>query len=139
MYSILEADGKEKRKAKGINRSARDKELRHELYVRSLMDEQTTEVTMRQIRSHGHEVFTEQITKLALSPFDDKRYVLDDKCTTLALGHCRVRQAAAAAAAAAGGNSFTSSAVSLPFSPVGQTQRESPPRPDASILRSLLI
>jgi hypothetical protein len=133
MYSILEADGKEKRKAKGINKSARDKELRHELYVRSLMDEQTTDVTMRQIRSHGHEVFTEQITKLALSPFDDKRYVLDDKCTTLALGHCRVRQAAAAA----GGDSFTSPADSLPSPPVGQ--RESPPRPDASILRSLLI
>lgn len=133
MYSILEADGKEKRKAKGINKSARDKELRHELYVRSLMDEQTTDVTMRQIRSHGHEVFTEQITKLALSPFDDKRYVLDDKCTTLALGHCRARQAAAAT----GGNSFTSSAVSLPSPPVGQ--RESPTRPDASILRSLLL
>ena len=44
---------------------------------------------MNIIRSHRHEVYTEEVNKIALCPGDDKRYmyILDDGVHTLALGH----------------------------------------------------
>ena len=41
------------------------------------------------IRSHLHEIFTEQMWKVALSPDDDKRIVMADGIQTLAIGHWR--------------------------------------------------
>ena len=44
-----------------------------------LLNEAVTDATMNLIRIHHH--------KLALSSFDDKHYVLDDKVHTRAHGH----------------------------------------------------
>ena len=43
--------------------------------------------TVNVIRSHRHEVYTEQVNKIALSAEDDKRVVLEDRVHTLARGH----------------------------------------------------
>ena len=43
--------------------------------------------TMNIIRSHKHEVYTEQVNKIALSAEDDKRVVLENKINTLAYWH----------------------------------------------------
>ena len=43
------------------------------------------------IRSREHHVFTERMTKIALSADDDKRLVLENGIDTLALGHWRLR------------------------------------------------
>jgi len=86
MYSILEANDNEKKTAKGIGRNASNK-LRHSEYLSSLKDEISTNITMQQIRSYSHEVYTIQLKKTGLSPYDDKRYVLDDHVSTLAYGH----------------------------------------------------
>ena len=45
--------------------------------------------TMNVIRSHGHELFTEESNKIALSANDDKRVILEDGIHTLAHGHWR--------------------------------------------------
>ena len=45
--------------------------------------------TMNVIRSHRHELFTEEINKIALSVNDDKRVILEDGIHTLAHGHWR--------------------------------------------------
>ena len=42
------------------------------------------------IRSHKHDVYTEEVNKVALSSNDDKRYILDDGINTLAWGHYRI-------------------------------------------------
>ena len=44
---------------------------------------------MNVIRSHRHELFTEEIKKIALSANDDKRVILEDGIHTLAHGHWR--------------------------------------------------
>ena len=42
---------------------------------------------MNVIRSHKHELCTEQVNKIALSSNDDKRVVLEDHAHTLVRGH----------------------------------------------------
>ena len=78
MYFLL-VDGKEKKTAKGIKKSAIRRDLCHAAYRDVLLNEAVTRATMNLIRSHHH--------KLALLSFDDKRYVLDDKVHTRAHGH----------------------------------------------------
>ena len=41
------------------------------------------------IRSHKHEVYTEEVNKVALSGDDDKWIVMEDRIRTLAYGHFR--------------------------------------------------
>ena len=89
MYSVLEGDSTEKKTAKGISKSVTRK-MRHEQYFQALFDEQRSTANMTCIRSYKHDVMTVNIKKIGLSPYDDKRYVLDDKVTTLAHGHCSI-------------------------------------------------
>ena len=90
MYSIL-YNGQEKKTAKGIGRSSIRK-MRHDHYKQVLMEGTRTMATSNMIRSYAHKIFSERITKVALSAFDDKRYVLEDGCNTLAHGHHNTQQ-----------------------------------------------
>ena len=47
---------------------------------------------MNGIRSYKHDVYTEEINKVALSPGDDKRYILEDGINTLAWWHYKIPQ-----------------------------------------------
>ena len=42
---------------------------------------------MNVIRSHLHDVYTEEVNKVALSAEDDKRVIMEDGIHTLAYGH----------------------------------------------------
>ena len=42
---------------------------------------------MNVIRSHCHEIYTEEIKKITLSSDDDKRVIMADRIHTLAYGH----------------------------------------------------
>lgn len=42
---------------------------------------------MKQLRSFKYQIYTVNINKLGLSPYDDKRFILDDGFTTKAYGH----------------------------------------------------
>ena len=53
--------------------------MRHISYLRALFDESIEQVTIRQIRSSNHDLFSMEQVKVGLSPYDDKRYVLNDK------------------------------------------------------------
>ena len=47
----------------------------------------SVEISTIYIRSHKHEIFTEEINKVALSGNDDKRIIMEDRIRTLAYGH----------------------------------------------------
>ena len=47
---------------------------------------------MNVIRSHCHEIYTEEINKLALSSGDDKRVIMADGIHTLAYGHTNLKK-----------------------------------------------
>lgn len=58
------------------------------LVWKKVLDNETqTYATYNMIKSEKLNVYTIEQTKVALSNFDDKRYILDDGYTTLAHGH----------------------------------------------------
>jgi hypothetical protein len=91
MYSML-VDPKlpAKTKAKGVKRKYVSKNVKHEMFLDVLFKQQLTRASFHTIRSFNHELFTIKQDKLALSSFDDKRYVLENGCDTLAHGHYRI-------------------------------------------------
>ncbi|KYN21652.1 hypothetical protein ALC57_05970, partial [Trachymyrmex cornetzi] len=59
-------------------------------YVRCLNDVTIQSRRQSCIRSTLHEVYTVSELKLALSPYDDKRYVVPESVTTLPWGHYKI-------------------------------------------------
>ena len=74
---------------KGIKRSVTAKVITGEDYKRCVLQGQKLSVSQRTFRSMNHEIFTLEQRKMALSRFDDKRFILEDGITTRALGHFR--------------------------------------------------
>ena len=91
LYSILMEEGEETKKCKGIKKSVVEQTIRHEDYKTCLLTGQGQYRKQNIIRSHDHEVYTEEVNKMALSPDDDKRYILEDGINTLAWGHRRIK------------------------------------------------
>ena len=48
---------------------------------------------MNVIRSHKHEIFTEEINKVALNGNDDKRIIMADRIRTMVYGHYTLLEA----------------------------------------------
>ena len=88
MYSLKLPNGRIKISAKGVSRSHILKNVKHQDYLHTL---QTTKsyATFKVITSQKHAVKAQEINKLRLSAFDDKRYVLPEGVSTLAYGQFR--------------------------------------------------
>ena len=85
---------KEHKRCKGVKKSVVAKTITHEDYKNCLKTKQEQLRKMNVIRSHGHEIYTQQINKVALSADDDKRIILADGMQTLAYGHWRAEMSA---------------------------------------------
>ena len=90
LYSYKMFEGEESKKCKGVKKSVVKKSIEHEDYKKCLTDRKPQLRKMNVIRSYKHNVFTEEVNKVALSADDDKRYILEDGINTLALGHYRI-------------------------------------------------
>ena len=81
MYSILSSDGEQKKRAKEVKKAVVKRVRQHQDYVDTLFRRQVKRHTMMSIRSRLHLLYTERLnvsTTLSLSPFDDKRWLLND-------------------------------------------------------------
>ena len=90
MYSILYTENNkvvEKKTAKGISKAVTKREIRHGHYRDCLFNRKRTVANMPQLRSFKNNLYTVNINKIGLSPYDDKRYLLEDGVTSLAYGH----------------------------------------------------
>ena len=87
MYSILKADEKNIKKAKGVKKSVIKKQIKHEQYKETLFGTQQMWHGMNILRSEGHEIYGMHINKISLSPFDSKRWIADDGVNTKAYGY----------------------------------------------------
>ncbi|KYN18339.1 DNA polymerase, partial [Trachymyrmex cornetzi] len=90
MY-VVRVDGKKDTKnSKGVKSIVVARTITFDDYTRCLNEE--IEMTCRQscMRSKLHEVYTISESKIALSPYDDKRYVVPDSTETLPWGYWRI-------------------------------------------------
>lgn len=89
MYSIQLTSGRKKATAKGVNKSVRDDLLTHQDYKNSLFNQTVREDKMTRIINKDHKLFTVEIEKKSLSPFDDKRFRdrQGDVFTSYSFGH----------------------------------------------------
>ena len=90
LYTFKMNDGEENKKCKGIKRRVVEKSIAHEDYKTCLFELKEQRRQMNVLRSYNHTIYTETVNKVALSPFDDKRYILEDNINTLAWGHHKI-------------------------------------------------
>ena len=90
LYSYKMIEGEESKKCKGVKKSVVKKSITHEDYKKCLTNRKPQLRKMNVIRSYKHDVFTEEVNKVALSTNDDKRHILEDGINTLALGHYKI-------------------------------------------------
>ena len=82
MYLMLSDDGKKSSTAKGVNIATEFNELRETLFNNKIMKQK-----MKRIQSKNQKLVIYEISKISLSVFDDKRFVLNDGIHTLPYFH----------------------------------------------------
>ena len=82
MYSLIDVDDEEVTKAKGVN-----KKIRHKEFFDVLFNTKVTRHDMKRIQSKLHRIGANDVCKISLSRFDDKRYILDDGVNSLVYFH----------------------------------------------------
>ena len=80
-------DDSDQKKCKGIKKSVTRNNISFEDYETCLITENPQLRKMNVFRSYRHDVYTEEVNKIALTANDDKRIILKDKIHTLAHGH----------------------------------------------------
>ena len=91
LYSFVMDDGGEIKKCKGIKKQVVESSISHEDYKTCLLTGKEQLRKQNILRSYNHEVYTEEVNKIALSALDDKRYILKDGIHTLAWGHYKIK------------------------------------------------
>ena len=81
MYSLI-SNNIEMNKAKGINLKLKQKK-----YIDVLFNKKILRHTMKRILSERHNIGSYVISKISLSYYDDKRFILNDGINSLAYGH----------------------------------------------------
>ena len=87
LYSYKMLDGSEDKKCKGVTKNVTKKSIQFDDYRECLFSRKEQHRKMKVIRSHCHEIYTEEINKISLSSDDDKRVIMADGIHTLAYGH----------------------------------------------------
>ena len=81
-YSLLTDDGREDKKAKGTKKCVIKKTTKFNDYKECLLNDEVILKSQQRFISKKHDVYTENINKIALSNNDDKRIVSSNKITS---------------------------------------------------------
>ena len=85
-YLMEDDDDSEKKKARGTKKCVIKPELMFKNYKDSLFNNEIILKSKQRFKSDYHEVYTEEVNKIALSSNDDKRLQTFDKITTYSYG-----------------------------------------------------
>ena len=85
-YSYLMDDDSEVKKSKGTKKCVIKRELMFENYKDCLFNDKIILKSQQRFKSYNHDVYTEEVNKIALSSNDDKRLQTFDKITTYPYG-----------------------------------------------------
>ena len=86
-YSYLTDNGKIDKKAKGTKKCAMNKVIKFDDYKNCLLNDEVTLKSQQRFISKKHDVYMEDVNKIALSNDDDKRILLSDKITSYPHGY----------------------------------------------------
>ena len=86
-YSYLTDDYKEDKKAKGTKKYVLKRMIKFNDYKNCLLNGEVVLKLQQRFRSKGHDVYTENVNKKALSSNDEKRIVSSDKITSYPYGY----------------------------------------------------
>ena len=86
-YLFLNDDGKEDKKAKGTKKCVIKKMIKFNDYEKCLLDDEVILKSQQRFISKKHNVYTENINKIALSNNDNKRIVSSNKITSYPYGY----------------------------------------------------
>ena len=86
-YSYITNNFIEMKKAKGTKKCIVNKMFRFDDYKKCLFDNGKVLKSQQRFKSENHEVYTENINKIALSCGDDKRIVTSDRITSYPYGY----------------------------------------------------
>ena len=86
-YSFLTDDGKEDKKAKGTKKCVIKKMIKFNDYKKCLLSDEVILKSQQRFISKKHDVYTENINKIALSHNDDKRIVSSNKISSYPYGY----------------------------------------------------
>ena len=92
MYSYIKDNNKGGKTAKGTKKNVIKSNIKHEDYKDTLFNNREMHHKMKTIRSQNHELSSYEINKVALSCFDDKRYIHKDGEKSYAYGHKNIKQ-----------------------------------------------
>ena len=85
--SYLTDDFKEDKKAKGTKKWVIKRMIKFDDYNKCLLNGEVVLKSQQRFKSKGHDVYTENINKIALSSNDDKRLIAPDKITSYPYGY----------------------------------------------------
>lgn len=91
LYSYKMLEGKETKKCKGVKKAVVKKSIAHDDFVNCVFSGKPQMRPMDILLSYGHQMFTCEINKVALSANDDKRFIQECGVKTLAYGHQDLR------------------------------------------------
>ena len=86
-YSYLTDDCKEDKKAKGTKKCVIKRMIKFDDYKKCLLNDEVVLKSQQRFKSKGHDVYTENINKIALSSNDDRRLIPPDKITSYPYGY----------------------------------------------------
>lgn len=90
MYCVRSEGIEKMKKAKGIRKYVLKKSITFEDYLKCIRQNCTVVREQNMIRSKKHTVFSVKQSKIALSPMDNKRFILEGNIETLPWGHFKL-------------------------------------------------
>ena len=87
MYSILNYDGANKKTAKGVITEVKKRQISHEDFKRSLFDEKVYTHCGTKILQDKHQLYTADVNKVTLNPFNDKKWIKREGNNFTSLSH----------------------------------------------------
>ena len=85
-------DGSEDKKCKGVTKNVTTRSIQLDDYRECLFSSKEQHRKLNVIRSHCHEIYTDEINRIVLSSDDDKRVIMADGIHTLAYGHTNLKK-----------------------------------------------
>ena len=85
-YAYLMDDGSDHKKSKGTKKCVIKQKIMFENYKDCLFNNKTVYRSQERFKSYYHDVYTEEVKKIALSSNDDNRLQISDRITTYRYG-----------------------------------------------------